>query len=260
MRTSEEAGSAFPAGIAVVFGGSGGIGEAICRELVCRGAPVALTYRSNRARADALAAQLRDAGGVAQAHGVDMTDREGVATLLQTLQRQHGRIHTVVLATGADFSMTYVSKIDAQEWLDTIHADLTGAFYVISAALPLLRQGGGGSLVAITSAGLDRHPPKDILSVAPKAGVEALMRGVAREEGRFGIRANTVAPGVLDGGVFDRLATQVDDNYIEAIKRNTALHRFGTLQEVAKAAVFLASSDASYITGQRLTVDGGYSV
>jgi NAD(P)-dependent dehydrogenase (short-subunit alcohol dehydrogenase family) len=181
----------FPPGCAVVFGGSGGIGAAICEELARRGVPLLLTYRAS------------------------------VTAVLQAARQAHGQVHTVVLATGSDISMTYVAAIDPDEWLRTVHADLTGALHAIAAAL---------------------------------------LRGVAREEGRFGIRANTVAPGVLDGGLFDRLAQQLDTNYLAAIRHNTALRRFGTLQEVARAVAFLASRDASCITGQRLVVDGGYAV
>ena len=86
------------------------------------------------------------------------------------------------------------------------------------------------------------------------------MRGVAREEGRYGIRANSVALGVIDGGLFKRLEPQVTPAFVDAMKKNTALRRFGTVREAADAAVFLASSVSGYITGVSLTVDGGYAV
>jgi NAD(P)-dependent dehydrogenase (short-subunit alcohol dehydrogenase family) len=112
----------------------------------------------------------------------------------------------------------------------------------------------------MSTAGMERHPPKDILSVVPKAGIEALVRGVAREEGRFGIRANSVGLGVIDAGLFHRLEERVTPEFVQAMKSNTALRRFGTAREAADAAVFLASSVSGFITGQRLTVDGGYAV
>ena len=116
-------------------------------------------------------------------------------------------------------------------------------------------------MVAITSAGLYRFPPGDILSVAPKGGIEALVRGIAREEGRFGIRANCVALGVIDAGMFLNLqGEELDQKWVDAALKNTPLKRFGSAKEVADAVVFLASTQANYITGQTLMLDGGYSI
>jgi NAD(P)-dependent dehydrogenase (short-subunit alcohol dehydrogenase family) len=100
-----------------------------------------------------------------------------------------------------------------------------------------------------------------VLSVAPKAAIEALVRGIASEEGRFGIRANSVALGVIEAGIFLRLeGVDFDPEWVEAARNNTALKRFGTAEEVANAVVFLASARASYVTGQMLVLDGGYSI
>jgi NAD(P)-dependent dehydrogenase (short-subunit alcohol dehydrogenase family) len=112
----------------------------------------------------------------------------------------------------------------------------------------------------MTSAGLMRHPQRDILSTAPKAAIEALVRGLAREEGRYGVRANTVALGVIDAGLFHRLEERLPPGFADAMRKNTALRRFGTAREAADAAVFLASSVAGFITGHSLVIDGGYAV
>ncbi len=249
----------FPDGVAVVIGGSGGIGEGVCELLAQSGADVAITYRSNRERAEAVASRIRDLGRVAQCHALDLTDGSSVAAAFEAIHAAQGRIHTVVFASGADISMAYVADVDPVEWHQTIDSDLHGFFHVVKAALPYLRNG-GGSIVALSSAGIDRHPPKDILSVAPKAGIEALIRGIAREEGRYAVRANSVAPGVVEAGLFHRLAAQVTPAFIEAMKRNAALRRFGTVGEVAQVVVFLASAKAAFVTGQHVAVDGGYSV
>jgi NAD(P)-dependent dehydrogenase (short-subunit alcohol dehydrogenase family) len=250
----------FPDGVAVVIGGSGGLGQAVCGRLADHGTDVALSYRSNEAAARAAVEAIERAGRQAHAGRADLTDADGVARLFAEVAERFGRIHTVVTATGADISMVFVSEIMPEEWRRTIDGDLTGFYNVTRAALPLLRQGGGGSIVALTSAGLVRHPAKDILSTVPKAGIEAMIRGIAREEGRYGIRANAVALGVIDAGLFHRLEERVSKEFVEAMKRNTALRRFGTADEAADATVFLASSAAAYITGHSLTVDGGYSV
>ena len=250
----------FPDGGAVVIGGSGGIGAAICTRLADHGCDVALTYRNNREKAESVAAAVNAAGRRSLTGAVDVTDYAAVERFMGEAAQSFGRVHTVIFATGADISMTYTSQIDLDEWRRTIDGELTGFLHVLKAGLPYLRSGGGGSIVAVTTAGIDRHPPKDILSVAPKAGVEALVRGIAREEGRYGIRANSVALGVIDAGLFHRLEQRLTPEFVEAMKGNTALKRFGTAREAADAAVFLASSVSGFITGHRLVVDGGYSI
>jgi 3-oxoacyl-[acyl-carrier protein] reductase len=250
----------FPAGAAIVIGGSGGIGQGICRAFAERGCDVGFTFRSNQAAAQQTLEQLAGAGVLGLALGVDLGDLQAVTQALAAFQAHFGRLHTIVFAAGADISMTYVGQVDPDEWHRVIEAELHGFFHVTKAALPWVRAGGGGAFVAVTSAGIYRHPPLDILSTAPKAGVEALIRGIAREEGRHNIRANSVGPGVIDAGVFTRLRERVTPEFVEAMKRNTCLRRFGTVDEIGDAVVFLASPAAAFITGQHLAVDGGYSV
>lgn len=249
----------FPPGVALVAGGSGGVGRAVCEALARAGADVAFTYRSNRKAAGEVSAAIGAAGRRAHAVALDLCDRAGCERAVAEISAQCGRIHTLILATGGDISMTYTADIEPAEWDDIIAADLTGNWNLLRAVLPELRKG-GGSIVAMTSAGLHRHPPKDILSVVPKAGVEALMRGIAREEGRYGVRANSLALGVIDIGLFERLRERLTPEFVESMKKNTALRRFGTAEEVGEATVFLASSRSGFITGQSIAIDGGYSV
>ena len=259
MTTPVVDGAHFPAGAAVVVGGSGGIGREICVRLARHGSDVALSYRANADAAQAAAEEVRASGREAHTARVDLVDERSVERFFGDVADRFDAIHTVVYAIGADIPMVHATQIDTADWRRTIDCDLTGFYHVVRAAIPYLR-GAAGSLVAISSAGLVRHPPRDILSTVPKAGIEALVRGIAREEGRYGVRANAVALGVVEAGHFHRVAAELTPEFVEAMRQNTAIRRLGTAREAADAVVFLASSASSYTTGCSLTVDGGYSV
>lgn len=250
----------FPDGVAVVLGGSGGLGLAICEQLAAHGTDVAFTYRSNEAAAARAADAIETTGRRSLRRALDVSDAAATRAFFEDVAAEFPRIHTVVAATGASFRLDYVAKIDEKEWFDTIHGDLDGFFHVAKAAIPHLRSGGGGAFVALTSAALVRHSPKDILSTAPKAGIEALTRAIAREEGRYGIRANSVGVGAIDGGLMDKVWGQVSTEYADAIRNNIPLRRLGLPEDVANAVLFLASARSGFVTGQRLVVDGGYCV
>lgn len=252
--------NAYSAGVAVVVGGSGGIGQGVCLSLARMGSNVAVTYRNNQDAANRTVDEISTMGRSAMAVQLDTTDRDQMSMVFDRLGQTFGQIHSVIYAVGADISMTYLANVDPQEWDDTIASELGGFFNVTKVALPALRSAGGGSIVAITSAGIHRHPPLDVLSVAPKAAIESLIRAIAREEGRFNIRANSVAPGVIDAGLFDRLRTRVTPEFVEAMKKNTALRRFGTVEEIADVVAFICSRSCAYMTGQSISIDGGFSV
>lgn len=251
----------FPEGVALVVGGSGGIGSAIARGFAASKVTLAITYRHNEAAANAVAEEIRNGGGVCSVHRVELGDLESVKACLDELADEHGHIHTIAHAAGSHIDQPYVSKVTPDQWRDTMDWDVNGFFHVAHTALPHLRKS-QGSIVFVSSAGLKRHPPGDVLSVAPKAAIEALIRGIAREEGRNGVRANNVAVGVVDAGMFPKLVErgELSQEWIDAATRNTPLRRFGTPDEIADAAVFLASDRARYITGQTLFVDGGYTL
>lgn len=252
----------FPEGVALVVGGSGGIGSAVVRKLAERGARVAFTYRGSRARAEDLAAELIAGGAAVSAHPLDLADPAACAALVETLAARDGRVHGLVHAAGSKISQPFIAQMDLDEWRRVLDADVNGFVHVAKPLLGHFRANGGGSITVISTAGLDRFPPGDILSIGPKGAIEALLRGIAREEGRFGTRANSVGIGVFEGGMFPDLVArgELDAKWIEAAKKNVALRRFGEPDEVAEAICFLASTRASYVTGQRLMLDGGYAL
>jgi len=187
----------FPAGAAVVLGGSGGVGRAICERLAHYGSDVALTYRGNEKAARETAQVVERLGRKASIHAVSVSDADAVKALFDDVLAQHGGIHTVAHAAGSSIDQPFISQVTPEQWRAVFDADVNGFFNVVYASLPHLRAGGGGSSVYISSAGLKRIVAGDVLSVAPKGAVEALLHGIAREEGRFGVRANSVALGVI---------------------------------------------------------------
>ena len=251
----------FPEGVALVIGGSGGIGSAIARGFAEAGAAIAITYRRNQEAANEVAAKIRHGGGSCSVHQVDLADLDSVNACLEALVAEHGAIHTIAHAAGTHIDQPYISQTTPEQWRNTMDWDVNGFFHVVHAALPHLRTS-RGSIVFVSSSGLRRFPPGDVLSVAPKGAIEALMRGLAREEGRNGIRANNVAVGVVDAGMFPKLVErgELSQAWVDAALRNTPLRRFGKPSEIADAVVFLASERARYITGQTLFVDGGYTL
>lgn len=251
----------FPKGAALVVGGSGGIGSAISRAFAAEGVPLAITYRRNEDAANEVAKAIQAEGVECSTHRVSLDDLHSLQACIDSVLDVHSAIHTVAHAAGAHIDQPYVSEVTPEQWRDTINSDVNGFFHVVHACLPHLRRS-RGSVVFVSSAGLKRFPPGDVLSVAPKGAIEALVHAVAREEGRYGVRANSVAVGVVDAGMFPKLVQsgELTEEWVKAAKRNTPLRRFGAPEEIADAVVFLASAKAGYITGQTLFVDGGYTL
>jgi NAD(P)-dependent dehydrogenase (short-subunit alcohol dehydrogenase family) len=253
----------FDDGAALVAGGSGGIGSEIARLFADARIPVVITYHRNADAAVAVVKEIETAGGVCEAHRCDLTNAGEVDALVTDVRERHGRLGQVVYAAGPAFKFNYIGAIPDDDWHRVLDTDVNGAFHLIQAGVRAFRaQRGGGNLVAVTTAAVERVPSGDIMSAAPKAAIEMLIRGVARESGRFGIRANCVGPGWIDTGLgkaaFDE---QLDKEKIERIRDQTIpLRRFGQAEDIGWAVLFLCSQQAGFISGQSLAVDGGAQV
>ena len=252
----------FPSsGCALVAGGSGGIGRAIVRKLAAAGSDVALTYRGNRASADEAVKEIEAAGRRGLALQATLEDEVAVAGVVDRAIDAMGPLHTLVYAAGPYINMRFINQVKPDMFREMMNQDTGGCYNLIYAAIPKLRET-RGSIVVLGTPAIRRYASRDILSVAPKAALEGVVKGVAVEEGRFGIRANMVGVGLITDGMYHRLMETGDftERFLEASRTNSALKRLGTAEDIADAVLFMASAKSSWITGQTLMVDGGYAL
>ncbi|WP_156839589.1 SDR family NAD(P)-dependent oxidoreductase [Novosphingobium aquimarinum] len=252
----------FANGCALVFGGSGGIGRGISAAFLDAGSDVAVGFHSNRERAGEIVAHADSVGLRASMHGGDVANGDDVRRMVAEAIAEHGRIHTVVWAAGPLVNQRYLASTPMDEWRHAFDVEVHGFFQVVQAVVPHMRNMGGGSFVTLGSAGHDWWPARDGMSVAVKAANEQVVRGIAKEEGRYGIRANSVLVGVIDAGQLHELTArgQIDERWVDNTHRLLCIKRWGTPQEIGHACVFFASNEAAYVTGQRISVSGGFGV
>ncbi|CCW19810.1 3-oxoacyl-[acyl-carrier protein] reductase [Sphingobium indicum BiD32] len=246
-------------GGAIVLGGSGGLGSAIVRRLAQDWQHVDLTYRKNSEAARNLKEELSSVSSLA-AHQLDISDEAQLEEVLQAAHARSGALRAIVFSTGMHIPQTYVSKLRPDQWREAVQTELMGFIALVRRALPILRET-RGSIVNVGSVAPHRFVIGDALSSVPKAGTEAMCRAVAKEEGRFGVRINTVAPGIMQVGIGGQLMDTIYNSEIwENSRRSTPLQRFGNGEDIAGAVAFLCSSEAGFITGQTLIADGGLSL
>jgi NAD(P)-dependent dehydrogenase (short-subunit alcohol dehydrogenase family) len=250
----------FKKGCVFIIGGSGGIGRACVRRFAEAGAKIVFTYHQNIKAAQEIKKDLGDSVDFVQ---LSNQNESQVNEVISEIASKQGGINTIINAAGFNIPQKYISEITPELWRKVIDEDVNGFFNIVSSSLPFIRES-KGSYVFISSAGLFKYPPGDVLSVAPKATIEHTIKGIAKEEGVHGVRANSIALGVIDTGIFHRLLNEentfFDEKWHEAVLATLALKRFGHESEVANTALFLASSQSGYITGHSIPVDGGYHI
>lgn len=261
-------------GAVVVFGGSGGAGSAIVKAFARTGAKVAFTYHSNKRKADAIVEEITAKGGASSAYQLDITDLAAVKDVVAKVVKEYGHIHRVVYASGprwdSSFKMCDVPP-DSLKFL--VNSELFGMFNIVHATIGQLRAN-KGAIVACTTFANHRRFDFDGQSAVPKSGIDSLIKQIAAEEAANGIRANAIGLGWFNFGMgaLDKTESELDDpgrtmitadagpEAVEWMKSRVRMGRPGRGEELANAVVFLASDQASYITGQLLCVDGGISL
>ncbi|HEY5895432.1 MAG TPA: 3-oxoacyl-ACP reductase FabG [Chthoniobacterales bacterium] len=242
----------FTGKVALVTGSSRGIGAGILRALGERGARCVVNYVAdpdgrNRADAEAVAASLPNALPV----GCDVSDAGQVQTMMSRIQQDCGALDLLVNNAGILRDRT-IRKMSEDEWESVLRVNLSGAFHCIQSALPLLRPGGRIVNLASVSGQLGLFGQANY--AASKAGLIALTKVAARELARQQITVNAVAPGFIDTEMTRSMPGEVTQRFLAEIP----IGRFGSVEDVVNAVLFLCSEDAGYITGQVLNVNGGF--
>ena len=241
---------------ALVTGGAGGIGAATTRRLAAEGARVAI--------GDVQFDQARELAGEVDGLAVelDVTDVHSVGEAVKAIASKLGPVEVLVNNAGTDRFAFFVNTDEAL-WDFVLGVNLKGVLACTHAVLPAMQERGGGSIVSVASEAGRVGSQGSATYSAAKAGVIGFTKAIARESARFGVRVNAVAPGPIETPLLNAAPEQLGDlgaRLKQAMIDSTALRRIGEPDEVAAAIAFLASDDASYVTGQTLNVSGGLSM
>ena len=238
---------------ALVTGGSRGIGRGIALGFAREGANVAVNYRRDKAAAEECVKAINDLGRRAISLQADVADWPSVERMTEEAITAFGNLDIVVANSGVASRPQAVWDLDVEHWHRVIGVDLNGAFYTCKAAVKHMVDRKQGNLLLISSVGADLCAPFGSPYYVAKSGVNALARCLAKECASSGVRVNCIAPGLVQTDMGDRLLNAMGESLIKGIP----LKRAGVPEDIASAAVFLASDDSAYITGKILRVDGG---
>jgi 3-oxoacyl-[acyl-carrier protein] reductase len=240
---------------AIVTGASRGIGRAIAIELARDEATVIVNYHKNREEAEKVVSEIRAFGGKADAFGADVTREDDVRKLVEFSVRQCGRVDILVCNAGVTRDQL-LGSMKLEDWETVMEVNVRGVFLTIREVLPQMMAQRSGAIVALSSVAAERGGRGHSNYVASKGAINAMVRSLAIELAPRGIRVNAVAPGIIVTDMTTRIRAFAEDD----LKTQVPLKRFGEPREVARAVCFLASPDASYITGVVLHVTGGFGV
>ena len=249
----------FKGTFALVTGGGTGIGAAITRELAARGAQVFLVGRRHGELLD-LQAQLERKKQKVYAFPGDVSSAQSLASLVEAIRAKTDRIDYVVHSAGV-YKKASIEEMDEREWNGVFNSNVKGVFLLTKLLLPVMKAS-GGSIVIIASTLAYQTAPGASAYSASKAAVVALTRSMAREFSKMHIRVNCICPGIVDTPVHDPFfpTSKERERFVNDVSNMVPLGRIGSPDDVAHAALFLLSDEASWITGEVLAVDGGMSI
>ena len=241
--------------VAIVTGGSRGIGRGIVKAFAAEGAKVAIIYKGNQLAADNLVAEVTQAGGVAKAHQCDVANHDDARKVVEAVEADWGPVNIMVNNAGVIRDGLLVG-MKPEEWNLVIQTNLGGTFNFCHAVAMKLARQRKGRIFNISSVAATHTNPGQTNYAASKGAINSFTRALAVELAGRGVTVNAIAPGFIETDMSENVRNKAGD----LIKKMIPLKRLGQPEDIAKAAVFLASADAAYITGQIITVDGGLSL
>jgi 3-oxoacyl-[acyl-carrier protein] reductase len=241
--------------VAIVTGGSRGIGRAIVKAFAAEGAKVAFVYRGNQAAADALTQELAQAGGTCLAVQADVVDPESARACAERVEKEWGRLDILVNNAGIIRDDLFI-RMEPEAWQSVLQTNLGGTYNFCRAVAYTLMKQRRGRIINVSSVAAEHVNPGQANYAASKGAVNALTRALAVELASRNVTVNAIAPGFIETDMSEAVRNKAGD----VIKKIIPMRRLGQPEDVARVAVFLASADSAYITGQVLTVDGGLSL
>lgn len=239
--------------VALITGASRGLGRAIAVTLAERGFDIVVNYQAKSEEAEKTAAKIHDLGRKAITLKADAKVFSQVEEMVQTTVKEFGRIDVAVANAGIHRDGTVV-KIEMDDWYEVIHTNLYGAFHLARCVVPVMIEQKYGRFICTSSVVSETGNFGVSNYAASKAGLHGFIKSLAKETARKGITVNGVAPGFFDIGMMN----DIPENIRKMVIAQIPMNRLGRPEELAKAAAFLASDDASYITGQIIHVNGGF--
>ncbi|GAA3840242.1 SDR family oxidoreductase [[Pseudomonas] carboxydohydrogena] len=235
--------------VAIVTGGASGIGKAMCKAFAAEGAAVVVVDLDGQKGKDA----AKEIGGKSISLQADVTSSASMNKMAEEVDREFGRIDILVNNVGVRITKPFLEHTDA-DWNTMIQTNLTGPFLCSRAVVPFMKRAGRGRIINTASIASFVGRPNRVAYVSAKSGLLGMTRAMAIDLGPLGITCNAIAPGSINSPMNAAQAADAEHDW----GKETPMGRWGTAEDIANAAVFLALDESGYITGAELKVDGGW--